>query len=93
MRKGRQIAVLGDLVPDGLLDDRPADHAGRFSESDGETSTFPRALGESGPGKRKPVMNENTLILTEHRVLPRLVDAGLTLLARSVFCSFCTPIC
>lgn len=51
------------------------------SESDGETSTFPRALGESGPGKRKPVMNENTLILTEHRVLPRLVDAGLTLLA------------
>lgn len=26
-------------------------------------------------------MNENTLILTEHRVLPRLVDAGLTLLA------------
>ncbi len=51
MRKGRQIAVLGDLVPDGLLDDRPADHAGRFSESDGETSTFPRALGESGPGK------------------------------------------
>ncbi|HBX9294859.1 TPA: poly-beta-1,6-N-acetyl-D-glucosamine biosynthesis protein PgaD, partial [Klebsiella pneumoniae] len=25
-------------------------------------------------------MNENTLILTEHRVLPRLVDAGLTLL-------------
>lgn len=40
-----------------------------------------RALGESGPGKRKPVMNENTLILTEHRVLPRLVDAGLTLLA------------
>lgn len=41
----------------------------------------PRALGESGPGKRKPVMNENTLILTEHRVLPRLVDAGLTLLA------------
>ena len=38
-------------------------------------------------------MNENTLILTEHRVLPRLVDAGLTLLAGSVFCSFCTPIC
>ncbi len=32
-------------------------------------------------GKGKPVMNENTLILTEHRVLPRLVDAGLTLLA------------
>ena len=26
-------------------------------------------------------MNENMLILTEHRVLPRLVDAGLTLLA------------
>ncbi len=26
-------------------------------------------------------MNENTHILTEHRVLPRLVDAGLTLLA------------
>ncbi len=39
-------------------------------------------------------MNENTLILTEHRVLPRLVDAGLTLLAPArFFCSFCTPIC
>ena len=33
-------------------------------------------------------MNENTLILTEHRVLPRLVDAGLTLLARLGFLFF-----
>ena len=37
-------------------------------------------------------MNENTLILTEHRVLSRLVDAGLTLLAWLGFCSFFTPI-
>ncbi len=33
-------------------------------------------------------MNENTLILTEHRVLPRLVDAGLTLLAWRGFLFF-----
>ncbi len=49
--KGRQITVLGDLVPDGLLDDRPADHAGRFSESDGETSTFPARWVSPDRGK------------------------------------------
>lgn len=35
-------------------------------------------------------MNENTLILTEHRLVPRLFDAALTLLAWEDF-SF--PLC
>lgn len=38
-------------------------------------------------------MNENTLILTEHRLLPRLFDAVLTLLAWEVFCFSSMPIC
>ena len=33
-------------------------------------------------------MNENTLILTEHRLLPRLFDAVLTLLAWGGFLFF-----
>ncbi|MDP1491901.1 poly-beta-1,6-N-acetyl-D-glucosamine biosynthesis protein PgaD, partial [Klebsiella pneumoniae] len=33
-------------------------------------------------------MNEKTLILTEHRLLPRLVDAVLKLLAWLVFLFF-----
>jgi biofilm PGA synthesis protein PgaD len=33
-------------------------------------------------------MNENTLILTEHRLLPRLFDAALTLVAWGGFLFF-----
>ena len=38
-------------------------------------------------------MNENTLILTEHRLLPRLFDAALTLVAWEDFCFSCMPGC
>ena len=38
-------------------------------------------------------MNENTLILTEHRLVPRLFDAALTLLAREDFSSMPTCGC
>lgn len=37
-------------------------------------------------------MNENTLILTEHRLAPRLFDAALTLIAREDSCFSFTPL-
>ena len=37
-------------------------------------------------------MNESTLILTEHRLAPRLFDAALTLIAREDSCFSCTPL-
>lgn len=38
-------------------------------------------------------MNENTLILTEHRLAPRLFDAALTLIAWGGFLFSFTPGC
>lgn len=38
-------------------------------------------------------MNESTLILTEHRLAPRLFDAALTLIAWEDSCFSCTPGC
>lgn len=72
------------LGPSGLLDDQPADHAGRFSENDGETSTFRRAMGRTDR-ERKPVMNENLRALTKHRLAPAGRRCNAAGLARYLF--------